>query len=183
MEIFNHIILGKLVISKQQALRINGRIRAKEVRLIDQDNNQAGVVRLIDAIEAAHAVGLDLVEVSPTAEPPVCRIMDYGKWLYEQKRKTKLSKKKQHVIETKELRLRPEIGENDLIVKVKNARKFLEKGDKVQFVLRFRGREMMHADSSSELMDKVRDELEDIAKIDRAPLMQGRRMIMVLAPK
>ncbi len=153
------------------------------MRLIDQDNNQAGIVRLIDAIEMAHQSGLDLVEVSPNVEPPVCRIMDYGKWLYEQKRKTKLSKKKQHVVTTKEVRLRPEIGDNDLEVKVNQARKFLEKGDKVQFTLRFKGREVMHSGQSMELMNGVRDTLADISKVDRTPIMMGRRMIMIIVPK
>ncbi|MFI4913247.1 MAG: translation initiation factor IF-3 [Sedimentisphaeraceae bacterium JB056] len=169
--------------SKQKALRVNGRIRSRDVRLIDQDNNQVGVVRLVQAIEMANEVGMDVVEVSPNTEPPVCRIMDYGKWLYDQKRKAKLSKKKQHVVTTKEIRLRPEIGENDLNVKVNHARKFLEKGDKVQFTIRFRGREMMHASHGRELMDGIYETLEDISKVDRTPLMQGRRMIMILVPR
>ena len=151
--------------------------------MIDQDNNQAGIVRLIDAIEMAHQAGLDLVEVSPNTEPPVCRIMDYGKWLYEQKRKAKLSKKKQHVVTTKEIRLRPEIGDNDLEVKVNQAGKFLEKGDKVQFTLRFKGREVMHSDQGVELMNGVRDKLASVSKVDRTPIMMGRRMIMILVPK
>ncbi len=153
------------------------------MRLIDQDNNQAGIVRLIEAIEMAHQAGLDLVEVSPNTEPPVCRIMDYGKWLYEQKRKTKLSKKKQHVVTTKEIRLRPEIGDNDLDVKVNQALKFLEKGDKVQFTLRFKGREVMHSDHGLQLMNEVRDKLVSVSKVDRTPIMMGRRMIMILVPK
>jgi len=140
-------------------------------------------VRLIDAIEMAHQAGLDLVEVSPNTEPPVCRIMDYGKWLYEQKRKAKLSKKKQHVVTTKEIRLRPEIGDNDLDVKVNQAGKFLEKGDKVQFTLRFKGREVMHSDQGVELMNGVRDKLASVSKVDRTPIMMGRRMIMILVPK
>ncbi len=178
----NIINRGFTTISKQKSLRINGRIRAKEVRLIDQDNNQMGVVRLPEAQQMADEAGLDLVEVSPNATPPVCRIMDHGKWLYDQKRKAKMSKKKQHVVSTKEIRLRPEIGDNDLKVKVNRARKFLAKGDKVQFTLRFRGREMMHSDHGRELMEFVRDMLEDVSKVDRSPLMQGRRMIMILVP-
>lgn len=151
--------------------------------MIDQDNNQVGVVRLPEAINMANEVGMDVVEVSPNAEPPVCRIMDYGKWLYDEKRKAKLSKKKQHIVSTKEIRLRPEIGDNDLLVKVNRARDFIVKGDKVQFTLRFRGREMMHASHGRALLEGVRDTLEDISKVDRTPLMQGRRMIMILVPK
>ncbi len=153
------------------------------MRLIDQNNEQHGVVRFFEAIEMANQAGMDLVEVSPNTEPPVCRIMDYGKWLYEQKRKTKASKKKQHVVSMKEVRLRPEIGDNDLNVKVNQAKKFLEKGDKVQFTLRFRGREMMHADHGRDLMESVRYRLEDVSKVDRSPLLQGRRMIMILVPR
>lgn len=131
----------------------------------------------------AAEVSLDLVEVAPSSDPPVCRIMDYGKWLYEQKRKTKQSKKKQHVVSLKEIRLSPEIGDHDRDVKVGNARKFLEKGDKVQFTLRFRGREMAHTDNGLEVMDTVAEMLEDISKMDRSPNMQGKRMIMILTPK
>lgn len=153
------------------------------MRLIDQDNNQVGVVRLVEAIEMAIQAGLDLVEVSPNVEPPVCRIMDYGKWLYEQKRKTKESKKKQHVVNTKEIRLRPEIGDSDFDVKVNQARRFLEGGDKVQFTLRFKGREMQHSEQNKVLLDEVRDKLADVSKVDRSPLMQGKRVIMILTPK
>ena len=131
----------------------------------------------------AAEVSLDLVEVAPSSDPPVCRIMDYGKWLYEQKRKTKQSKKKQHVVSLKEIRLSPEIGDHDRDVNVGNARKFLEKGDKVQFTLRFRGREMAHTDNGLEVMDTVAEMLEDISKMDRSPNMQGKRMIMILTPK
>lgn len=151
--------------------------------MIDHENNQVGVVRLIEAIELANQAGLDLVEVSPNVEPPVCRIMDYGKWLYEQKRKVKESKKKQHVVNTKEIRLRPEIGDSDFDVKVNQARKFLEKGDKVQFTLRFKGREMQHSEQNKAILDEVRDKLADVSRVDRTPLMQGKRVIMILAPK
>ena len=151
--------------------------------MIDENNEQHGVVQIQEAMFKASDAGLDLVEVSPNAEPPVCRVMDFGKFLYQQKRKLKLSQKKQHTVTLKELRLRPEIGEHDKVIKVNNARKFLEKGHKVQFTLRFRGREMMHADHGRELMNSIELELEDVSKIERKPLMMGRRMIMVLAPK
>lgn len=152
------------------------------MRLIDQDNNQIGVIDTREALFKAREAGLDLVEVSPNAEPPVCRIMDYGKWLYQQKRKAKLSQKKQHTVTLKEIRLRPEIGDHDRDIKVNNARKFLDKGDKVQFTLRFRGREMMHADHGRDLMKSIAEQLSDIASIERTPIQQGRRMIMVVTP-
>ncbi len=151
--------------------------------MIDQDNNQVGIIDTREAMNLAIEAGLDLVEVSPNAEPPVCRIMDYGKFLYQQKRKIKLSQKKQHTITLKEIRLRPEIGENDKNIKVNMARKFLQKGHKVQFTLRFRGREMMHADHGRELMLSILDALEDVCKPERPPILQGRRMIMVVNPK
>lgn len=163
-------------------MRINGAIRVKEVRLIDENNQQVGVINTKEALYKARNAGLDLVEVAPGSKPPVCRIMDYGKWLYQQKRKAKLSQKKQHTVTLKEIRLRPEIGDHDRDIKVNHARKFLEKGDKVQFTLRFRGREMMHADHGRELMNCILEQIEDIATVERKPLMQGRRMIMVVAP-
>jgi len=180
----NFITCKERTISKEQSTRVNERIKrgTPQIRLIDQDNNQHGVVKTETALNMAFEAGLDLVEVAPGSEPPVCRIMDYGKWLYEQKRKTKVSKKKQHVVSLKEIRLRPEIGENDRDVKVGHARKFLEKGDKVQFTLRFRGREMAHASSGADLMNEIAGILGDISKVDRTPLLQGRRMIMILTP-
>ena len=151
--------------------------------MIDQDNRQIGIVDKQEAQSMANEVGMDLVEVSPNTEPPVCRIMDYGKWQYQQTRKAKLSQKKQHTVVLKEIRLRPEIGDNDRNIKVSHARKFLEKGCKVQFTLRFRGREMMHVDHGKELMAGIMSDLEDIAKSERVPNLQGRRMIMIVIPK
>ncbi|WP_085755938.1 translation initiation factor IF-3 [Sedimentisphaera salicampi] len=170
--------------SKTNSTRVNERIKkgTPEVRLIDHENNQVGVVKTEQALDMAFEVGLDLVEVASNSEPPVCRIMDHGKWLYEQKRKQKQSRKKQHVVSLKEIRLRPEIGDNDRDVKVNHARKFLEKGDKVQFTLRFRGREMAHTDQGKELMETIAEMIKDVAKVDRAPNMQGRRMIMIVSP-
>jgi translation initiation factor IF-3 len=130
----------------------------------------------------ASDAGLDLVEVSPNVEPPVCRIMDYGKWLYQQKRKAKQNQKSHHSTTQKELRVGPEIGENDKNVKIKHARKFLEKGSKVQLTMRFRGREMMHVDQGREVMVSVIESLADIAKPDTDPKLIGRRMIVVLTP-
>lgn len=128
-------------------------------------------------------MGLDLVEVSPNAEPPVCRIMDYGKWLYQQKRKEKLSHKKQHTVVLKEIRLRPKIDRHDFEIKLNQAKKFIEKGNKVQFTMLFRGREMTHVDHGDELMNEALEMMGEDVKVERKPIMQGRRMTMVIAPE
>lgn len=142
-----------------------------------------GLVDVKDAQFKAHNLGLDLVEVSPNAEPPVCRIMDYGKHLYEQKRKTKLSQKKQHVVSLKEIRLRPKIDDHDRDIKINRAAKFLDKGHKVQFTMLFRGREMMHVDRGREIMNEVTETLAEKSKVERRPVMLGRRMTMVVSPE
>ncbi|MCD6174976.1 MAG: translation initiation factor IF-3 [Planctomycetes bacterium] len=170
------------MISKQN-LRVNERIRTSPIRLIDENNNQVGLVDVKDAQFKAHNLGLDLVEVSPNAEPPVCRIMDYGKHLYEQKRKTKLSQKKQHVVSLKEIRLRPKIDDHDRDIKINRAAKFLDKGHKVQFTMLFRGREMMHVDRGREIMNEVTETLAEKSKVERRPVMLGRRMTMVVSPE
>jgi translation initiation factor IF-3 len=131
----------------------------------------------------AKEAGLDLVEVSPTAEPPVCRIMDFGKWLYEQKRKQKQNVKKQHTVTLKEIRLRPKIDNHDRDIKIDHAKKFLEKGHKVQFTMLFRGREMVYADRGLEIMNEILETLEETAKLDREPQKLGRRMTMVVTPR
>lgn len=142
-----------------------------------------GVVDVKEAQFRAHDLGLDLVEVSPNSEPPVCRIMDYGKHLYEQKRKAKLSQKKQHTVVLKEIRLRPKIDDHDRDIKVKHAIEFLEKGHKVQFTMLFRGREMMHVDNGRKIMDEVTEVLAEKGKVERKPQMLGRRMTMVVTPE
>jgi len=152
------------------------------VRLIDESNNQVGVVPIEEAKNRAFEAGLDLVEVSPNAEPPVCRIMDYGKFLYQQKRKTKESQKKQHVVTLKEIRLRPKIDDHDREIKVNHAAKFIEKGHKVQFTMQFRGREMMHVELGYQIMDDIVQNLQELAKIERPAQMLGRRITMVLVP-
>ncbi len=152
------------------------------MRLIDAENQQKGIVSIYDAKNMADEAGLDLVEVSPNAVPPVCRIMDYGKYLYEQKRKIKLSVKKQHTVTMKEIRLRPEIGEHDRDIKVNQARKFLETGHRVQFTVMFRGREMMHQDHGQTMMEFVMETLQDVAKTERRPIFAGRRLTMVMMP-
>lgn len=165
-------------------LRVNDRIRVPKVRLIDQDNNQVGIVGKNEAINMSRAVGLDLVEVAPTSEPPVCRIMDYGKYLYQQKRKMRDSHKKSQTSSTtmKEIRLRPETDAHDLEIKVKHGRQFAEKGHKVQFTIMFRGRQMLHQEQGYKILEEIRSSLEDITKVERPARMSNRRMTMMLVP-
>jgi translation initiation factor IF-3 len=155
------------------------------IRLVDELNNQVGIVNRDEALERAREVGLDLVEVAPTSDPPVCRIMDYGKWLYQQKRKSRDAHKKshRHVATLKEIRLRPETDKHDLDIKVGHAREFLEKGHKVQFTVFFRGRQMMHREQGFEKLEWITGALEDLAKIERPSKMTGRRMTLLLVPK
>ena len=152
------------------------------MRLIDENNAQAGIVDTRDALQRAQEVGLDLVEVAPTSEPPVCRIMDYGKHLYEQKRKIKLSQKKQHVVALKEIRLRPKIDDHDRDIKIDRATKFLEKGNKVQFTMLFRGREMMHVEHGFEIMTEIVEMLKEKGKVERGAQKLGRRITIVIGP-
>ncbi|MGA2172834.1 MAG: translation initiation factor IF-3 [Sedimentisphaerales bacterium] len=169
---------------KVKGLRINGGIRAEKVRLVDESNNQVGIVDRNFALDKAREANLDLVEVSPTSEPPVCRIMDYGKWLYEQKRKAREARKKtHHAGGLKEVRLRPETDQHDIDIKVKHAREFLEKGHKVQFTLVFRGRQLAHQDKGRELLSKIAESISDVAKIDQAGRLLGKRMTLVVTPQ
>ncbi len=142
-----------------------------------------GVVSLRDALLAAEDAGLDLVEVAPQAEPPVCKILDYGKFKYEAQKKANEARKKQKIIEVKEIKLRPNIDDNDYDVKMRSARRFLEEGDKVKVTLRFRGREMAHQDLGMNVLVRVRDELNELAKVEQMPKLEGRQMVMVLAPR
>ncbi|MEY8523002.1 translation initiation factor IF-3 [bacterium 1XD8-76] len=162
---------------------MNEQIRDREVRVIGEDGQQLGVMSSRDAMKLAEEAGVDLVKIAPTAKPPVCRIVDYGKFRYEQTRKEKDAKKKQKTTEVKELRLSPNIDTNDLNTKVNAARKFLSKGDKVKITLRFRGREMAHMNNSKHILDDFAQALADIAVIDRAPKVEGRSMTMFLTQK
>jgi len=153
-----------------------------QVRLIDAENNQVGVVATVAAMDMAREAGLDLVEVAPNSEPPVCRLMDYGKWRYDQKKKEHKSKVKQHNVTLKEVRLRPKIDPHDRQVKMTQARGFLEKGHKVQFTMLFKGREMAHLDLAVDVFGHIREELKEIAKVEVEPRKQGKRMTMVLTP-
>ena len=154
-----------------------------EIRLIDQDGENAGVVSPAAAIEMAEEVGLDLVEISPGASPPVCKIMDFGKYKYEQQKKAVEAKKKQKIIEIKEVKFRPNIDTHDYDVKMRSVTKFLGEGDKVKVTLRFRGREMAHQERGRELLTKIAGDIEEIGKIEAMPKMEGRQMIMVVAPQ
>ncbi len=162
---------------------INEQIRDKEVRLIGEDGEQIGIVSVREAMQMAREADLDLVKISPNAKPPVCKIIDYGKFRYEQMRKDKEAKKKQKVMETKEVRLSPNIDVNDLNTKANQARKFLSKGDKVKVSLRFRGREMAHVNVGKEILDSFYEKLSDIAVVDKPAKLEGRSMVMFLAEK
>ena len=162
---------------------MNADILNEEVRCIAPDGEQLGVMKTEDAIAKADSHGLDLVEVSPNADPPVCKILDYGKFKFEAQKKRNEAKKKQKVIEVKEIKLRPNIDSHDYDVKMRAVRKFLEAGDKVKVTLRFRGREMAHIELGSQLLERVRTDIDEEAKIEAMPKMEGRQMIMVLAPK
>ena len=162
---------------------INEQIRDKEVRLIGEDGEQLGIVQVKDALRMAQEAELDLVKIAPTAKPPVCKIIDYGKYRYELARKEKEARKKQKVIEIKEVRLSPNIDTTALNTKVGAARKFLEKGDKVKVTLRFRGREMAHMYKSKYILDDFAERLKDIAVIDKPSKVEGRSMVMFLTAK
>lgn len=162
---------------------INEQIRDKEVRLIGADGEQLGIVSSREAQRLADEAGLDLVKIAPTAKPPVCKIIDYGKYRYEQARKEKEAKKKQKTIELKEIRLSPNIDTNDLNTKINAAKKFIEKGNKVKVTLRFRGREMAHMNQSKYILDDFAEALADVAVVEKAPKVEGRSIGMVLAEK
>ena len=164
-------------------LMINEQIRDKEVRLIGENGEQLGIMSAKDAQKMAEDAGLDLVKIAPTAKPPVCKIVDYGKYKYEQLRKEKEAKKKQKIVEVKEIRLSPNIDTNDLNTKVNAARKFITKGDRVKVTLRFRGREMAHMNSSKHTLDDFAEALADIAVVEKAPKVEGRSMTMFLTVK
>ncbi len=166
-----------------EELRINDRIRISPVRLIDEDGEQLGIVATDEARSLASERGLDLVEVAPGARPPVCRLMDYGKFKYEQARKAREAKKKQHIIHVKEVKLRPKIEEHDIDFKLRHARKFLEEGHKVKFTLMFRGREVTHPELGARVLERVLTELEDIAGVESNISHEGRTMTMLLAPR
>ena len=163
--------------------RVNEDIRVAQVRLIDQDGEMQGVMTARDALLRAYSVGLDLLEISPNADPPVCKILDYGKYKYELQKKKNEAKKRQRVIEIKEIKVRPNIDENDYQVKMRAMKTFIEEGDKVKVTLRFRGREMAHQDIGIKVLERIRAELELTTKVEQMPRMENRQMIMVLSPR
>jgi len=169
----------------KQGLKVNGGIKARTIRLIDESTEQSGIVSKDEALERARELGLDLVEVDPMSDPPVCRIMDYGKWLYQQKRKSRNAHKKsqRHTATLKEIRLRPETDKHDLSIKVNHAREFLQKGHKVQFTMLFRGRQLLHRDRGFQMLEEITESLGDLAKIERPSRMSGRRMTLLLVSK
>ena len=164
-------------------MRRNEDINAPQLRVIAADGSQAGVMSRYDALQMASAAELDLVEVSPTAEPPVVRIMDYGKFLFEQNKKAHSAKRKQKQIQVKEVKFRPGTGESDYQIKLRNLTRFLTEGDKAKVTLRFRGREMVHQDIGRKLLDRVSGDLAPHAVVEQNPLMEGKQMVMVFAPK
>ncbi len=167
----------------QDRLRINNRIRVPEVRVIGDDGEQLGVLATHEALRAAEAKGLDLVEISPRAFPPVCRIMDYGKYKYEQAKKKQQARKHASTVEIKEIKFRPKTEEHDMDFKVKHVRRFLEEGNKVRLVIVFRGREITHPQTGVNVLNRVVEATADICTVEVNPNMEGRRMVMILAPK
>jgi len=153
------------------------------VRVVDHEGEQLGVLAIGDALDRAADVGLDLVEVAPNADPPVCKFLDYGKYKYEAQKKKSEARKKQKIIDVKEVKMRPGIDEHDYQVKMRNMRRFLDDGDKVKVTIRFRGREMVHQDLGMRVLDRVRGELEELVKVELMPRLEGRQMIMIMAPR
>lgn len=168
---------------KKRTIRVNDQIDDPKVRLIDENGRQVGIVATHEALRLSEEAGFDLVEVSPTSVPPVCKIMDFGKYKYELAKKEKETKKKQHVIVTKEIRLRPKIEEHDFDFKLKHARKFLENGFRVKTTVMFRGRESAHREYGERVLDRFTKELEDIAKIEKEPAIEGGQLIIYYAKK
>jgi translation initiation factor IF-3 len=168
---------------QKEGPRTNREIRAREVQLIDSEGKNHGVVQLLDALGMAEQAGLDLVEIAPNSEPPVCKILDYGRFRFAEQKKAAEARKKQKVVEVKEIKLRPGIDEHDYDVKMKAVRRFFEEGDKVKVTLRFRGREIAHQDIGYRLMTRVKAETATMAKVELEPSMEGRQMVMVLAPR
>jgi translation initiation factor IF-3 len=167
----------------EKTVRVNDRIRVPQVRLVDEEGAMVGITSTREALDIAKERGFDLVEVSPNARPPVCRIMDYGKYKYEQSKKAKKAKKKQHVMHVKEVKLRPKIEPHDYAFKMNHARRFLEHANRVKFSLLFRGREVTHPDIGLRILNKVAEELSDIATVEAPPKKERMSMIMVLCPR
>ena len=179
----NRLFVEDTGIAVTKRVRRNEEIDAREVRVIDSEGEQKGVMPVADAIVLAKDEGLDLVEVAPTADPPVCRIMDFGKYLFEQNKKAQSARRKQKQVHVKEIKFRPGTEEGDYKVKLRKLIEFLEHGDKTKITLRFRGREMAHQELGANLLARVRDDLEEYGVVEQMPQMEGRQMIMVMSPK
>jgi len=162
---------------------VNDTIRVREVQLIDAEGNNRGVVGRVEALELARESGLDLVEVAPNAQPPVCKILDYGKFKYQEQKKAAEARKNQKIVEIKEIKLRPNIDSHDYDVKMRSMLRFFEEGDKVKVTLRFRGREMAHQELGYQLLQKVKADVDTIAKVESEPRLEGRQMVMILSPR
>jgi translation initiation factor IF-3 len=162
---------------------LNTDITVPEVRLIDEKGEQVGIVSIEEALEAAAAAALDLVEIVPNAEPPVCRIMDYGKFVFEAKKQKQAAKKKQKQVQVKEIKFRPRTDSGDYAIKLRNLRRFLENGDKAKVTMRFRGREHAHRELGLEVLNRIEKDLEELAQVEQRPAMEGRQMVMVLGPR
>ena len=169
--------------SSSDGPRINEMINSRSVRCIDPDGEQLGILSIDEAMNKAEELGLDLVELQPNADPPVCKILDYGKHKYQAQKRANEARKKQKIIEVKEIKLRPNNDQHDYQVKMKAVRKFIDGGDKVKITLRFRGREMAHVELGTDLLSRVQEDIDDFAKIESMPKMEGRQMTMILAPK
>ncbi len=163
--------------------RVNRDIAVAQVRLIDEQGENVGIVATDEAIERAEDAGMDLVEISPGADPPVCKILDYGRFKYQDQKKKNEARKKQKTIDIKEIKMRPNIDTHDYDVKMRSINRFIADGDKVKVTMRFRGREMVHQELGLKILDRVRDQLDEVAKVEQFPKMEGRQMIMVVAPK
>ena len=170
-------------VPQKEGPRINRDIRVREVQLIDSEGQNRGVVDIVEALRMSEEDGLDLVEIVPNANPPVCKILDYGKYRFTEQKKAAEARKRQKIVEIKEIKLRPGIDDHDYDTKMKSVRRFFEEGDKVKFVLRFRGREMAHQELGFKVLERVKAETFGLAKIELEPSMEGRQMIMILAPK
>jgi translation initiation factor IF-3 len=173
----------RVTIAQDRSHRINGEINAAEVRLVGIEGEALGVVKLPDAFRMAEEAQVDLVEIAPTADPPVCRLMDYGKFKYQEQKKAHEARLKQKQIQVKEVKFRPQTDENDYKTKMRNLMRFLDEGDKAKITLRFRGREMAHQEFGVKLLERVRDELTELAVVESMPRLEGRQMVMILAPK
>ena len=168
--------------TKPKGPRSNNRITSQEVQVIASDGDNLGILNLHDAISRARDEGLDLIEIAPNAKPPVCKIMDMGKYKYDAQKKANKAKKKQKKVELKEIKLRPVTEVHDYTFKIKNAQKFLAKGDKVKFTIRFKGRELMHSNLGNDLMNRIQEDIKSVGKVEMSPKFEGRQMIMVIQP-